>query len=197
MRWPSAVPKPRHTTPDLNFLQRVAKLVGLAVHNADSREALNKETQRLQALLAVNNALAASLDFGQLVSGISSSISRVLRHEYLSIAVDEDSGSQGLRLDEYHPRISPHLPHQDLVCRHEELPGGSAVRQGNTSYFTRAELQGMTSSLAAEIVEKGIQTLCCIPFWKDQRSLGALSVGSTEEKTFSTSEKEILSQLAA
>jgi formate hydrogenlyase transcriptional activator len=183
--------------PDLEFLQRVAKLIALVLQNTDTRLALTRETERLQALLAVNNALAASLELGQLVSGLSSSISRVLPHEYLSIAVDEDSGTQGLRLYEYHPRISPQLPHHDLVFRHEEVPGGSALRQGDASYFTRAELQAMSSSLADKLVEKGIQTLCCVPLSKGQRSLGGVSVGCTEERTFTTAEKEILSQLAA
>src|SRR5947209_398289 len=56
---------------NLEFLQRVAKLVALALQNTNTRLALSQRTERLQALLEVNDALAASLDFGQLLTGIS------------------------------------------------------------------------------------------------------------------------------
>jgi formate hydrogenlyase transcriptional activator len=46
-------------------------------------------------------------------------------------------------------------------------------------------------------VEKGIQTLCCIPLAGDKRPLGALSIGSKDEKGFTDWESGILNQLAA
>ena len=51
---------------DLGFLKRVGEMVAQAIENAQNREALQQEKERLQMLLQVNATLVSSLDLQKL-----------------------------------------------------------------------------------------------------------------------------------
>ena len=58
-------------TADLQLMERVAELVALAVENALTRQALQEEKERLQALLEVTSPLASHLDLGALSPAVA------------------------------------------------------------------------------------------------------------------------------
>src|SRR2546429_207205 len=89
-----------HTTPqrisdtELQFMQRVASQVAVAVDNALNLESsqayqmqLARERDRLQVLLQVNNLLVTSRELPELFRGIVSTLQRVIHHDYTSLAL--------------------------------------------------------------------------------------------------------------
>jgi formate hydrogenlyase transcriptional activator len=79
---------------EVDFLRQLTSQIALAVDNAlqheaaaQAQRALQRERDRLQLLLDVNNALASTLDRRALFSAISQHLRRVVAHEYTSLAV--------------------------------------------------------------------------------------------------------------
>jgi len=77
---------------DIQFMQRVAAQVAVAVDNAlnfESTQAYQRELaeqrDRLQVLLDINNVLVTSRELSDLFRGIVSALTRVIHHDYTSL----------------------------------------------------------------------------------------------------------------
>src|SRR5713226_6875402 len=84
----------RITDSELQFMQRVASQVAVAVDNALNHESsqayqqqLARERDRLQVLLEINNLLVTSRELPDLFQGIISTLRRVIHHDYTSLAL--------------------------------------------------------------------------------------------------------------
>src|SRR6266851_306814 len=80
--------------PELPLMQRVASQVAVAVDNALNLESsqayqrqLAQERDRLRVLLDLNNVLVTSRELPELLRGIVSTLQRVIRHDYTSLAL--------------------------------------------------------------------------------------------------------------
>src|SRR5207247_7840141 len=89
---------------DVELLMLVARQVAVAVDNAlnyqDARsyqQQLGRERDRLRLLLEINNTLVANLDLRGLFAATSSSLRRVIHHDYTSLALIDAETNQ-LRL---------------------------------------------------------------------------------------------------
>src|SRR6267143_412765 len=84
----------RITDTEVQFMQRVAGLVAVAVDNALNFETsqayqtqLARERDRLQVLLEVNNVLVTSRELPEVFRSIVSTLKRVILHDYTSLAL--------------------------------------------------------------------------------------------------------------
>jgi formate hydrogenlyase transcriptional activator len=116
------------TDTELQFMQRVASQVAVAVDNAlnfESSQAYQKqlslERDRLQALLEVNNVLVTSRELPEVFRGIVSTLKRVIHHDYTSLALlDPVTACSNSRTD---------FPgHQGLFKRKSPLRGSFSRR---------------------------------------------------------------------
>src|SRR6202790_5066839 len=90
----------RITDTELQFMQRVASQVAVAVDNALNLESsqayqkqLARERDRLQVLLDINNVLISSRELPELFRGIVNTLERVIHHDYTSLALlDSQTG---------------------------------------------------------------------------------------------------------
>ena len=95
---------------------RVAELVALAVENAQTREALTREKDRLQILLEVNNTLVTKRDLKELFPAISGFMQRMIWHEYASVAVYDES-AHSLSIYPLDSRLANGLLRKDTVIQ--------------------------------------------------------------------------------
>src|SRR5262245_1158844 len=85
---------------DKQLLVQVANQVAIAVDNAmnferarAAEERAKRQSERLQLLLEINNAVVSNLDLPELLAAISASLRRVLPHDFAGMALyDADSG---------------------------------------------------------------------------------------------------------
>src|SRR3989454_944157 len=90
----------RITDTELQFMERVASQVAVAVDNALNfatsqayQSQLSRERDRLQVLLEVNNLLITSRELPELFRGIVKTLERVIHHDYTSLALlDSQTG---------------------------------------------------------------------------------------------------------
>jgi formate hydrogenlyase transcriptional activator len=184
-----------YTDRDMRLLPRVAQLIALAVDNALTREALVREKDRLHALLEINNTMVTTRDLQKLFSAISSFLRRVIRHDLASVAVyDETAHSLS-----FYPLDSPlttGLAGTDTTLPVKDTPAGHALLERETKIFTREDLMGIQSSFVSEMLEQGIQSLCCIPLTTRKGELGTLNLASKEVNAFAPQDVGFLQQIA-
>jgi GAF domain-containing protein len=66
-----------------------------------------------------------------------------------------------------------------------------------TKFFSREDLVGIQSSFVTEMLNHGIQSLCCIPLTTRKGELGTLNLASRDAQAFSANDIGFLEQVAA
>src|SRR5246500_3504666 len=188
---------------ELQFMQRVASQVAVAVDNAlnvESSQAyqrqLAQERDRLRVLLDLNNVLVTSRELPELFRGIVATLQRAIRHDYTSLALlDPMTGLLKIYALDFPGHQGFFKP--ETVVPRDSSPAGQAIAQGKTLLASGAELQRYQSDVVRQLIAEGLQTICCIPLMNRARTFGALNLASKTLDGFSATDIELVQQVAA
>src|SRR6516225_37983 len=158
---PQAIPES-----DVRFMQRVAAQVAVAVDNAlnfESSQAyqqqLAEQRDRLQVLLDINNVLVTSRELGELFRGIVSALSRVIHHDYTSLAL-LDPATNLLRLHALDFDGADALAAgKEITAALDQSPAGRAILLSRPVVFHGAELDQFPAELIRVLQRKEIDSL--------------------------------------
>jgi formate hydrogenlyase transcriptional activator len=179
----------------LRSLRKVMELVALAVENALTREALQHEKERLQVLLEINATLVMNRDLEKLFPEISRFMRKVIGHDFASVAL-YDEAAQALSLYPLASPLTQGLVGTDTTLPVKETPAGQALLEGETKTFSREDLVPMHSGFVSQMLEQGIQSLCCIPLVTRNGTLGTLNLASRDRNAFVGQDLDFLKQVA-
>lgn len=187
---------------ELGFIERVARQVAVAVDNAlnfESAQAyqlqLARERDRLQVLLEINNLLVSTRDTDALFKGIVSSLKPVLRHDYTSLALfDESSGL--LKIHSLDLPGSNKLPKSEFTVSVQDSPSGQCFSSGQVLIARGAELDRFNIEAIRLLRKEGVQVLCCVPLSNNSRTFGTINLASRDAQAFTTPDVELLQQVA-
>lgn len=175
---------------DVDFIQRVAELVALAVENALNSRALKEERERLQLLLVVSNALLSNVELPDLFPVISGSIRRIIHQDYASLFL-HDEETQTLRRyaedSDADPAIPPVLPVKGSVV-------GSAFLEREAKLYGPHELAAARTDASGL---NGIHSLCSLPLVTPAGPVGTLNFASKQDSAFTVQNVSLLKQIAA
>ncbi|MDQ3831104.1 MAG: GAF domain-containing protein [Candidatus Tectomicrobia bacterium] len=136
---------------DLEFLQQVAKQVAVAVDNALNyqsiqcyQQELSRERDHLRLLLEVNNAVVSHLELRPLLAAITTSLRKVIQHEYTSLALYE-ADSNRLRLHALDFPEGKGLIHEGLQAPIDGSAGGLAFTARQPVLVNAGDLEGFHS----------------------------------------------------
>ena len=181
---------------DLQFLQRVAELIAVAVDNALTHKALFEERERLRALLEVNRTLASSLEMRTLLPQISECVTRVVPHDFAGVTLyDDDRRSMKVVILTSPENGTVIEPGRTVAA--EETLAIHAISTRRARTFTQKELIALNTPVANHVIEAGIQTLHCIPLMTSKGAFGSLNIGSKQECAFTAQDHELMNQVAA
>ncbi len=191
---------------DLEFLNRLAAQVAVAVDNAlnfekaqTSQRQLEHERDHLRMLLEVNNALVSNLESRELFAAIASCMRRVMRHEYTSLAL-YDSEADALRLHAVEADSTlPPIAEGTLAPIPDTIAGVAfATRKPFLCRDAAREniLQRFPTEITRKLVTAGVQSACCVPLITRDRVLGTLNVASTRLHAFDENDADLLTQVA-
>lgn len=188
---------------DLEFLQRVAEQVGLAMDNVAQRQSalayqkqLAGERDRLRLLLDVNNVLVSNRDIRDLFPAISECLRLVVKHDYASLALLESGGAQ-LRL---HALVFPEgkgLVHQELVFPVQGSPGGFALSQRQPLLADPLRADEYPAEITARMISEGVRCAVWLPLITRNAALGTLSLASLQQHAFREQDIGLLAQVAS
>ena len=187
---------------DVTFLQQVARQVAVAVDNAlnfeqaqSVQQQLKEERDRLSLLLEVNNAVVSVLDLHELLNAVSTSLRRLMPHEYASLSL-YDAETQSLQIHALDFPVSKGLLQEGLSVPVEGSPTGRAITTGQPVFVTRADVEQFGSDIARRILAEGLKSACCLPLISHGRPLGTLVVASLREENFPEKDAELLRHVA-
>jgi len=193
----------RVTDTELQFMQRVAGLVAVAVDNALNFETsqayqtqLARQRDRLQVLLEINNVLVTTRELPELFRGIVATLTRVIHHDYTSLAL-LDSSSGLLKIHALDFPGHPGLVQQEITVSREGSPAGHAMSTGQPLLARGAELDRFTSEVMRILRKEGLDQVCCVPLITQGRAFGSLNLASRRFDAFTPQDVELLQQVAA
>ncbi len=188
---------------DFDFLLQVAAQVAVAVDNALNyhsvqryQEALFRERDHLRLLLEVNNAVVSNLELKPLFAAITTSLRKVIRHEYTSLALYA-AESHRLRLHALDFPAGKGLIHEGAHAPIEDSPGGLAFTTRKPVLLNAEDLGRFQSEFVRQLHAEGVQSVCCLPLITPSRILGTLNLASLRDGNFSEADADLLSQVAS
>lgn len=193
----------RLTEVELQFMQRVASQVAVAVDNALNFESsqvyqrqLALERDRLQILLQINNVLVTSRELPELFRGIVSTLQRVIHHDYTSLALlDPVTGLLRIYALDFPGRQGLIKP--ETTIPRDSSPAGRAIAENKPLIVSGSELDPYSSEIVRLLRAEGLQTICCIPLTNLGRTFGSLNLASRRTNIFTQQDVELLQQVSA
>jgi formate hydrogenlyase transcriptional activator len=193
----------RITDTELQFMQRVASQVAVAVDNALNLEnsqayqkQLARERDRFRVLLEVNNVLISSRELPELFPGIVSTLERVIHHDYTSLALF-DPDSKTLRIYAFYFPSNQNIFKPDTIVPLENTPAGRAIATGQPRLARGAELDHYPSEVVSILRAEGLQAICCVPLIHRDRTFGTLNLASRRLDAFTPADVELLQPVGA
>jgi formate hydrogenlyase transcriptional activator len=193
----------RVTDTELQFMERVASQVAVAVDNALNlatsqayQSQLARERDRLQVLLEINNVLITSREVPELFRGIVKTLERVIHHDYTSLALlDSQTGLLKIYALDFPGNQS--LIKQEITVPRDTSPSSQAIASGQPFLARGAEIDRYPNEIIKALRTSGVQTICCVPLITRGETFGTLNVASRRIEAFSPQDVELLQQVAA
>jgi formate hydrogenlyase transcriptional activator len=193
----------RITDTELQFMERVASQVAVAVDNALNfatsqayQSQLARERDRLQVLLEINNVLITSREVPDLFRGIVKTLERVIHHDYTSLALS-DSQTGLLKIHALDFPGNQGLIKQEVTVPRDSSPSGQAIATGQPFLARGAEIDRYPNEIIKALRTSGVQTICCVPLITRGETFGTLNVASRRMDAFSPQDIQLLQQVAA
>src|SRR5215475_589996 len=192
----------RLTDTEVQFMQRVAAQVAVAVDNALNYETsqayqrqLSQERDRLQVLLDINNVLVTSQALPELFNGIVATLTRVIHHDYTSLALlDPTTNLMKIKSLDF---AGPHTPllEKDLSVPLESSPAGRSILTGKAVVFLGSQLDQFPTELVKKLRAEGLKSVCCVPLISKGEAFGSLNLASKRPEAFTEQDVELLAQV--
>ena len=186
---------------ELEFLQQVATLVGVAVDNVlhdesaqSAQRQLARDRDRLQLLLDLNNAVVSRLEFRELFGAISTCLRKTIPHDYTSLALYEPDRDGFLVYALDFPGSKGFI--KEGMRASLDTPAGEAFREGRAFVVAPGDLVRCQSDFGQRIAAEGLRAVCCTPLVSGERKLGTLNVARLSEDPFTPDDVELLEQVA-
>ncbi len=188
---------------ELEFLQRVAEQVAVAVENAlhqdrarAYQESVAQERDRYRLLLEINNAIVSALDLRDIFVTLSNSHRKFHpRHDYASFSLHDPKTSL-LRIFAIDFPGGKGLLRMDSSYSIEGSPAGWVFSNREALRMSPIDTERFPAPITRLLVEEGIQDCCWIPVISHNRTLGVFSVGSLKPGAFGEEDMDYLRQVA-
>jgi formate hydrogenlyase transcriptional activator len=184
------------TPDDVELLQHIANEVAIAVENMLNFRQANRERDRFELLLEINNAVVSNLDLGALVKTVSASLRDVMPHDAAGIALYEPEHN--------HLREYTNVFYTDLNAFQEGdtiplegTPAGKVFRTGQPLLIKRPNREEYPEDRYSQLTgEDSPKSACLAALVAHGRKLGIVGVSSTQEERFTEKDLELFCQLA-
>src|SRR6267154_738534 len=193
----------RITETELQFMERVASQVAVAVDNALNfatsqayQSQLARQRDRLQVLLEINNLLIISRELPELFRGTVNTLERVIHHDYTSLAL-LDSQTGLLRIHSLDFPGKQNIFKPETVVPRDASPAGHAIATGQPVIARGSELDRFDTEVIRILRAEGLQAVCCIPLIHHAHTFGTLNLASRRLDSFTPEDVELLQPVAA
>ncbi len=180
---------------EAGLLKHIGRQIAIATQNSLNFERANKEKQRVQTLLEINNAISTNLEIKDLLHAISESLRGYFEHDFAGLALYDEESKQ-------------------LVTSGLDLAQPADYFIDGARFSMEGTLNGVAFTTRKPVVrhridpnetnwphaqkffaEQGIKSYYCVPLVSRGRALGVLNLGSRKENALSDPDVELLQQV--
>jgi formate hydrogenlyase transcriptional activator len=186
---------------ELEFLQQVAKQVGVAVDNVlhdesaqSAQQELAHERDRLRLLLEVSESIASHRDLGELFRDLAQRVPRIVPFDYINLVL-HDPARDVMRLH-FLVAPEPSTIRPGLELPVDESPGGVVWKTQQPLVVEDLQKERRFEKLIFMLRENGVQSFCVVPLTTALRRLGAMGFGSLQPTSYRAEEVHFMQQVA-
>lgn len=190
------------TEQDAELLTIIAGQIAIAVENAlnyqRAREAEGQarlQSERVQLLLEINNAVASHLDLTELMEAILSCLRRVFPYDVVGLGIYDAEINQLRSYANVVPDIPEFLEEGEPIPLEGTIPG-LVFTSGKPVLLDRFDDPRFASRFSKKFFDAGFRSGGAVPLMVHDRKLGTLGVGARRETHLSQDEVQLLCQVA-
>jgi len=181
---------------DMQFFQRVALMVSLALENQAARHAGEQQRERLQGLVTIGQELSSSLDLEKLLPLVSRNLRQITNCDHALLALlEEDQKYLRVYAVDHVPGFETLVPDRYRRVLTTEATAAQAIETRTVTFWTAEDLDRLGTPIAKQMRGSGIQSLCNVPLLAGHDVWGALNLGSRHNDAFNLLDAEYLQQV--
>ncbi|HMB27030.1 MAG TPA: sigma 54-interacting transcriptional regulator, partial [Blastocatellia bacterium] len=187
---------------DIELLCQSANQIAIAVENAlnferarVAEQQAKRQSDRLQLLLNLNNAIASALDPPALFRAVSASLRKVFQHDFAVLGLyDEQKKELGAYVIDSADGLN--LFEEGAAAPIEGTPAELAVTTKRAVIIGPGDAQKFSSEMVRRSVEQGLRSSCTAPLLRHNRVIGVMTIASKREAVFTQDDGELFLQIA-
>ena len=191
----------RSATPELEFLEQVARQVAVAVDNVlhdesneSAKRELSQERDRLRLLLDVSESIASYRDLNELFDVLNQRLPQLVPFDFINLVL-HDPVRNVMRLEILATgEPSTILPGRETPV--EESPSGLVWQTQQPLMVGDLAEETRFAALRPLLLENGVRSYCAVPLTTALRRLGALGFGSLQPNAYRASDLEFMQHVA-
>jgi formate hydrogenlyase transcriptional activator len=187
---------------DIELLCQIASQIAIAVENSlnferarAAEQEANRQSDRLQLLLRLNNAIASALDLSELFRAVSASLRQVFQHDFAVMGLFDEPKKE-LRAYAQDSGDGLSFLEEGMLLPLDGTPAGLAVTTKRVVIIGPGDWQKYSSEIVKRSFEQGLRSSCSAPLLRHNRVIGAMTIASKTEAAFTPNDGELLMQIA-
>jgi formate hydrogenlyase transcriptional activator len=187
---------------DIELLCQIAGQIAIAVDNAlnferarVAEQEANHQSDRLQLLLRLNNAIASALDLPALFRAVSASLRQVFQHDFAVMGLFDEPKKE-LRAHALDGGDGMSFLEEGMLLPLDGTPAGTAVTTKRAVVVGPGDWRKYSSEIVKRSFEQGLRSSCSAPLLRHNRVIGAMTIASKTEAAFTPDDGELLMQIA-
>lgn len=187
---------------DQELLCHIANQIAIAVENAlnferarAAEQEANRQSDRLQLLLRLNNAIASALDLPALFRAVSASLRQVFQHDFAVMGLFDEAKKE-LRAYALDGGDGLSFLEEGMLLPLDGTPAGIAVTTKRVVIIGPDDWRKYSSDIVKRSFEQGLRSSCSAPLLRHNRVIGAMTIASKIEGAFTPDDGELLAQIA-
>ncbi|HXD31965.1 MAG TPA: GAF domain-containing protein [Pyrinomonadaceae bacterium] len=167
-----------------------------ALHNTGAENGLSDERDRLRLLLDVNNAITSNLNLQGLLEAISTSLRKVIPHDFTGLATYDEQIGQ-LRVHALESFGPDQMFQSGQPIPLEGNPAGLAFIERKSVLRDRIDHAEFPSPVFRQFCDGlGLRSGVTVPLVLNNRAIGVVSISSVKEAAFIQRDVDLLEQIA-
>jgi formate hydrogenlyase transcriptional activator len=184
------------TDEDVELLEQIAKPVAVAIENTLNLQQAERERDRFQLMLEINNAVVSHLDLKQLVKTISASLRDIIPHDSAGISLYEPEFN--------HLREYTNVAYKDLAAFRvgdiipiDGTPAGQVFLTGKPLLVKRPNPEQYPADRYSQNPVEGSPKSACLALLSTHgKKLGIAGVSSTQPDNFTEKDLELFAHVS-
>jgi len=182
---------------DLEFFERLAFLVALALENREVHQMREEQRERLQGLVSIAQELNSSLELDRLLLTVVTNLRKIRNCGYAVVALlEEDKKYMRMHAADWAPGLGPLLKDGHYDGLMADAAARRAIESRAITIWSGDDLDRLGTPVAKVIHEAGVQSVCNVPLTCGNDILGSLNMGSLQKNAFSSTDADYLQQAA-